>query len=137
MQGASKGSSAFITRKLGAVGFQLYASPEYLARRGAPRSVAELAEHDVVAIGASKSMLPGTPRIVTAAQHFARAVLRGGAGIGLLPTYLATEDVKEGRLVRALPSFQAHTGTIHLVLPSKKHLSSKVTAFRDLLVEMF
>ncbi|MFT3772601.1 MAG: LysR family transcriptional regulator [Minicystis sp.] len=128
---------ALVARKLGAVTFQLYASPEYVARRGAPRTLDELAGHDVVAIGGAEAALSRDPRVVGDDKLFVRAVLRAGGGVGLLPTYLADEDVLTGRLVRVVPSFERSGGTVHLVMPSKKHVPSRVAAFRDLLLEVF
>jgi DNA-binding transcriptional LysR family regulator len=118
------------------VTLQLFAAPSYLARRSTPRALADLAHHDVIALAAGKTAHPGHVRIVADDKFFARAVLRAGAGIALLPTYLVADDVADGHLVRVVPSFQLSTGTVHLVLPSKKHEPARVAAFRDLLVEM-
>lgn len=135
-RGPQKGRS-LVTRKVSAVTFRLYASPEYVARRGAPRTFAELAGHDIVSIGGAKEALSREPRVVGDDKTFVRAVLRGGGGVGLLPTYLADEDLAAGRLVRVVPSFERAGGSLYLVMPSKKHVPSRVSAFRDLLLEMF
>lgn len=37
-----------MARKVGTLGFALFASPAYLTRRGAPRRLAELARHELV-----------------------------------------------------------------------------------------
>jgi len=128
--------AGFVTRRLGKVAFALFASPVYLARRGTPRALAELASHDVVAIGGASGALPGKPRVVCDDKAYARALLRAGGGIGLLPTYLAADDVADGRLVRVLPSHEVESGAVYLVLPSNRHVPSRVTAFRDLLEEL-
>jgi DNA-binding transcriptional LysR family regulator len=133
----------YVTRKLGTVALQLFAAPDYLTRRGTPRTIADLHEHDIVTIGAAPiklpggKTLPGKTRIGSDDKAFARAVLRAGAGIGALPTYLVMDDVTNGHLVRVLPSLEVATGSLHIVMPSKKHVPNRVTAFRDLLVEMF
>jgi len=135
--------ATYVTRKLGKVVLQLFAAPDYLTRRGTPRTLGDLAEHDLVTIGDAKVLLPGgkalpgTRRITSDDKAFARAVLRAGAGIGLLPTYLATDDLTQGHLVRVLPSLEVATGSLHVLMPSKKHVPARVTAFRDLLVDMF
>jgi len=128
--------AGFVAKRLGSLVFGWFASPAYLARRGTPRALADLAAHDVVAIGASAAGLPGTPRVLCDDKGFARALLRAGGGVGLLPTYLAAEDVTDGRLVRVLPSHEVKSGAVYLVVPSKRHLPSRVTAFRDLVVEL-
>lgn len=81
--------------------------------------------------------MAGKPRIVTDDKLFARAVVRAGGGIGLLPAYLTSEHLADGSLVRVVPDFAEATGTVYLVMPSNKHMSSKVAAFRDLLLELF
>lgn len=129
--------AALVTRKLGVVAFALCAAPEYLSYRGVPKCVADLREHDLVMLGAAKGELPGKSRVVTDDKLFARAVVRAGGGIGLLPTYLLREDLAGGSLVCVVPDYVVATGTVYLVMPSNKHLSSKVAAFRDLLFEHF
>ena len=125
-------SSSLVARRLGAVRFQHYASPGYLARRGTPKSEAELTGHNLVA-------LPGTGDDATITcddKIFARAVIRAGGGIGLLPTYLADEDVATGRLVRVLPSHTVKSGAVFLVQPSQKLVPRRVSLFRDVLLEL-
>jgi DNA-binding transcriptional LysR family regulator len=133
--GPLRGKS-LVARRVGAVAFGYYASPEYVARRGAPRTLADLDGHDVVALSAEKAPALQRARVVSDDKGFVRALLRAGGGIGLLPTYLADEDVVAGRLVRVVPSFEGSSGSIHLVMPSRKHVPSRVTAFRDLVIEV-
>jgi len=66
----------------------------------------------------------------------ARALIRAGGGTGMLFSFLADGDVTEGRLVRVLPNWLAHAGTVFLVHPSRRHVPHKVTAFRDLVLEI-
>jgi len=61
--------SALIARKVGDIMIQLYAAPAYLARRGTPRSPAELRDHDWIGFrGAAPlqlsavSQMPAEPR---------------------------------------------------------------------------
>lgn len=136
---------ALVSRKLGSVTIQLFASPAYLARVGTPRTVEELVGHQRVAfrgvplqplaVAKPKLQLHG-PRVTCDDMFFAREVCRWGAGIAALPGFLAEEDVQSGVLVRVLPKWQARAGALHLVQPSRKHVPSRVTAFRDLLLEL-
>lgn len=134
-QGPLRGAS-LITTRLGPVRFHLYAAPSYLARRGVPRSEAELAEHDVVALPRGGAPGGAKPRILCDDKLFAREVLREGGGIGVLPPYLANADVAAGTLVRILPRFEVETGAVHLVQPSRKLVPQRITAFRELLLEI-
>lgn len=138
--------SSLIARKVGVVTFQVYASPTYLARRGTPRSPADLREHDWVtfrgaaalqlSMAKSKSVVAARTRVTCDDMFFAREVLRTGGGIGALPSFIADGDLAGGLLTRVLPRWSAPTGTVHLVHPSRRHVPPKVTAFRDLLFEM-
>jgi DNA-binding transcriptional LysR family regulator len=133
--GALRGGS-MVTRKLGPVSFRLYAAPAYLSRRGTPRSVEDLRQHDGVLLRGSERELPLIPRSVCDDKMFARAVLHAGAGIGILPAYLADESVETGALVRVLPRWESTGGVVYLVQPSRQHVPLRVTAFREILLRM-
>ena len=75
------------------------------------------------------------PRILCDDFLFARDAIRAGAGLGLLPTLVASTDVAAGRLVRILPRFERMAGSLYFVTPAAKHVAPKVTAFRDLVLE--
>lgn len=129
--------SSMVARKIGAVALQLYASPAYLGRRGTPRSLAELQGHESVALGGARDSPLDRPRIVCDDKFFAREVLRGGGGIGLLPSYLVDADLASGALVRVLPRWELRRGAVYLVQPGRKHVPARVSAFSALLVELF
>ena len=50
--------STLIARKLGAVQMRMCASSEYVAKRGAPATIAELADHDALVFAPSGRVLP-------------------------------------------------------------------------------
>ncbi|MFZ5896123.1 MAG: LysR family transcriptional regulator [Myxococcota bacterium] len=137
--------SNLIARKLGTLSIGLYAAPSYLARRGAPRTPAELEDHDWVGfhgapsgkllMGNSPSSMKRQARIVCDDMFFMREALKNGCGVGAMPSFLADPEVAAGTLQRVLPRWLANTGTIYLVYPASKHVPLRVTAFRDLLVE--
>jgi DNA-binding transcriptional LysR family regulator len=129
-------TSSFVARRAAPIVFQLFASPIYLARRGTPRNEDELGEHDWIAFRGSKEKLPVAPRIVCDDFLFAREAVRSGAGIALLPAFVAEADVLAGTLVRIVPGLERTGGNLYYVIPSARHVPPKVTAFRDLLLEM-
>jgi DNA-binding transcriptional LysR family regulator len=57
-----------------------------------------------------------------------------GMGFALLPEWLVRQDIANGRLVRALPDYEASV-QLFAVYPSRKHLSAKVRAFIDFMVQ--
>jgi len=138
--------STLIVRRAAPIVLQLFASPLYLARRGTPRSEADLAGHEWVVFrsGPQRLRLPGgrreavepRGRIVSDDLLFVRDAVRAGAGIGLLPTLTVGDDVVAGRLIRILPRFERPAGHLHIVTPAAKHVPQKVSAFRDLVLEI-
>lgn len=137
--------SSLVARKLGVIQLQLYAAPSYLARYGTPKTPAEISEHPWIGfegvapkiIGAVKGLreLQGSRRVGCNDMFVMRALLRSGAGIGMLPSFLANDDVAAGALVRVLPRWLEQTGHAYLVQPGRKHAPRKVSAFAELLIE--
>ena len=58
-------------------------------------------------------------------------------GILLQPSFMVSEDIREGRLVELLPAYRSIELGIYAVYPTRKHLASKVRAFINFLVEQF
>ena len=139
-------NSSLVGRKLGKVLLQLFGSPAYLARCPAPRTPAEVSEHEWVTYGTLPLTLEtsrGARRAVTALPRvrgndmfFQRELLRNGCGLGVLPTFMAAEDVASGALVRVLPDWVVFSSNVLLVHPPHKQLPRKVRAFQALLLEL-
>jgi len=139
--------SALVAQRIGTLETNLVASPKYLAPRAPPRSPRDLAEHDWVTYTGGESIVLEAPkargerrfdargRIKCDDMFFARAALRAGAGIGILPSFLAHEDIASGALVQVLPRWSVVSGLIWLVHPAGRAPPPKVTAFRELMVE--
>lgn len=139
--------SSLSSRKLARVDYNLFASPSYLARRGTPRVLGDLAHHEIV----DKGGLPGSrrwdvegrdgrsrtnvsPRLIVNDPATVRLAILAGAGIGWLPTFLADEDIRAGRLALVLPGYRRDAMDIHVLYPSRKSLSPKVRVFVDYLI---
>lgn len=132
--------SSLIARRVSTVEMQIYAAPNYLARAGAPKSLAEAAEHEWVqfrgfSLPAAMTGAKLGPHITADDLLFIHNALRLGAGLGVLPTFLAADDVAAGRLQRVLPRLSLGMGSVYFVHPSAQHVPRKVSAFRDYLVE--
>lgn len=137
--------SSLTTRRVGAVAMQVFAAPSYLARRGTPRSPSDLASHEWVVLGRSgaielkdadePAVIVPRGRVVCDDMSFVHAATREGAGLGVLPTFLAEADVAAGALVRVLPRWTTRTGDLWIVSPASRHAPRKVTAFRDFVIE--
>jgi DNA-binding transcriptional LysR family regulator len=134
--GTKLDDSSLVARRLSSIDFQVFASPTYLARAGTPRTLEDALEHDWVVFRGFK--LPGAlatskrkPRVVGDDMLFMHRTVRAGAGLGLMPTFLAQTDVAEGTLVRVLPKVESKMGALYLLHPPAQHVPRKVTAFRD------
>jgi DNA-binding transcriptional LysR family regulator len=100
-----------VARRIGAIELGLYATPDYLARRGTPARMADLRAHAVIGydlptpfVREASKALPGLARddlAVRTDSHPAQlALIRAGAGIGVCQVPLAA---RAPALVRVLP----------------------------------
>jgi DNA-binding transcriptional LysR family regulator len=136
--------SSLMARSIGRIQPQLVASPRYLARKGTPRSPAELGEHEWITYAGAESFVleaPGSVQRFAARGHircndmsFAHAAVRAGGGIALLPSFLAQKSIAAGELLAVMPRWQIQSGTIWLVHPAARNLPPKLVAFRDFIV---
>lgn len=144
------GDTSMIGRRIGGVLPVVCASPEYLARKGTPRTPEDLAEHDCLHYTLSATgddwifyNAAGDERRVKIKWRLSANngdVLRNaavaGLGIWRTPDFLAELDVAAGRLVPLdLGGFNLSGHSIYVIYPPGRHLSPKVRAFVDFLVE--
>lgn len=96
---------------------RLYAAPDYLLRSGAPHTLEELARHPVIyyvesslqvdELDRAMQLLPTSPPSIRSTSVFAHIeATAAGAGIGVLPDFLADGDA---RLTPVLRDAYAHT----------------------------
>lgn len=102
-------------RRLGAVGYGLYAAPAYLAERGQPRAADGFAGHDLIDWPADYTVIPQVPwlrglaRAATVVMRSNSASARAaaavaGSGIALLPRLIADDDAGLVRLEDVAPA---------------------------------
>lgn len=101
--------ASMVARKLGALGSALYGSPAYLARRGTPSEIDELAAHAFVAYHDAITYCPSLARLSALDPPVAfRAsdtvvlldAVRAGLGLAVVPCRLADPD---DSVTRVLP----------------------------------
>ena len=133
-----------IARQVGTSRSTLVASPAYLAARGAPLSLADLAAHDCITFpkqsGTAAWLLNGPEGNVevkvagrfsaNTAQGLLQAAL-ANLGIALLPTLMVAPHLHTGRLQEVLPGYGLNGLGIHFVYLSRKQLPRAVSAFID------
>jgi DNA-binding transcriptional LysR family regulator len=145
------GSDNVVARTLGETRLVPCASPAYLQAHGAPQVPEDLARHNCFtyeyvrprnlwrfldASGAERTVRVSGSLHSNNGDLLAEAAAQG-AGIVFEPAFIVGPDVRAGRLVPLLQEFVAPPIPIYAVYPSRKHLSAKVRAFVDFLLERF
>ena len=144
------GDSSLAARKLGELGYGLFAAPAYLRRRGPVRAPADLAGHDLLQFsggrhrqgwrirkGREQRQVAGTARLRANNSFVVRDAAIRGHGVAQLPLALAQDALATGSLRRVLPDWQPQSVPVHAVFPGTRYLTPKVRAFIDLAVEAF
>ena len=140
-----------VARKLASNRAVLCASPSYLKRRGTPRRLEDLSDHDAVVFPALAPNGRWTLRcngrkyaarvagvLETDEMEAVGAAVAAGLGIGVLPLYMAGEALRRGRLVPVLREFQVvPESAVYLVYLPNSTLPSRVRALIDFLVARF
>jgi len=124
--------SSLVARKLGQTRMLLCASPAYLARKGTPRSPADLLEHDWLAAdmlsggltffddkGQGHKVKP-KPRVVCNNVLPLRQFTLAGQGVSLQPEGEIAEDLAQGRLLELLPGYRVPPMEIHAITPQRE-----------------
>jgi DNA-binding transcriptional LysR family regulator len=131
---------SLVTRTFGEIQRGLFASLEYLARRGTPRTPEALRDHDCIVLKLFPSSLrwpfydDGQVRVIDIRSRVAIA----GCGITRLADLIASQAVREGRLKPVLvESHVAESVPLSAIYPQGRHRMPKVRVFLDFLVEHF
>lgn len=134
--------SALRAKRLGTIGLALFASPQYVARFGAPRALSDCARHRLI-VFSSLTRLPkelrasAATRVSTDDLLVAHSMARAGVGLTVLPAHLTRDDVLAGRLVRVAPRWKQTFGNLYLVHPPIHPVPRAVAALRDHLTDAF
>ncbi|MDX8438609.1 LysR family transcriptional regulator [Mesorhizobium australafricanum] len=144
-------SSSLIARRLAPFSVRLCASPELIAKHGAPTRPQDLANMPCIVDTNGRSLAnwrfkgEGEESMSVAVSGpievnspiVARAAALSGLGFAMLPDFIAAPDVASGKLVSALDDrILAGTG-IFAVYPHRRYLPAKVRVFVDFLVHWF
>lgn len=131
-----------VARRIGSGRACMVASPSYLAARGVPTSLDDLAAHDCLATppvaGRTLWRLDGpegstdvqvTGRFYANAAHVLLKASVAGLGIALLPEVMTTPQVRDGHLVQVLPEHCVKGLDLYLVYLSRRQLPRAVSVF--------
>lgn len=142
--------SGFKVRRLGPNAMFLAASPAYLKRRPAPRTLRELAEHDCLTISNRQGRntwrlqgprgsqeVPINSRFAVNDMRVLTHACMAGLGIALLPQLMIEPFIAVEQLVRVLPSYRRASTELglQLVYTSRPPVPPAVAVFGDFLWE--
>jgi len=143
--------SGLIARPIAPIRLFAYASPAYLAERGIPRRPEDLADHLCLVYSNAPEQDVWTYRGADGRQgrvrvpvglranngDFLRHAAVAGHGIVVSPSFICRGAVDSGELVTVLDDIEWERYEAYAVYPHTRHLSQRVRAFVDFLVERF
>ena len=146
-------ATTLIVRKLAENPWVICASPDYLARHGAPELPEHLLHHNCLtrkpqAGGGYEWQFRGpdglhtftvSGNLLTNNPEALRAAALGGLGLTRLSSWTIGKDLQSGALRRVLTGYEVTPmggeGPIYAVYPHSRHLSAKVRVFVDYLAQ--
>ncbi len=142
--------SSLIARKIAAMSVVAAASPDYLKEHGEPQTPDELKAHKELRYGyrpkatwpyktpdGVEGEIEMTPRLQATNGEFLRDAAIAGEGILIEPRFIIYENLRDGSLVEILPSYQWPELSAYAVYPPTRHLSVRVQAFVNFLIERY
>lgn len=143
--------SSLVVRRLGPCQMLTCATPAYLERFGVPNHPNDLSDHSCFPL--STVTTPGIwdyqgpdgeaiqvrvdGRLRTNSMDLLCSVAERGLGIVFGPSFVLGPLVHAGRLRTILRNYPSRSLDLSAVLPSNRHLSTKVRVFVDFLVQRF
>ncbi|MEQ8966195.1 MAG: LysR family transcriptional regulator [Azospirillaceae bacterium] len=136
-----------VQRHLMTVRFHIYGSVDYLKRRGIPRTIGDLADHDLIVYGTETKppienvnwLLnvgdppPGerTSILQVNNQYAIYRAVRSGLGLAALPDFMVDENLN---VVKVLPEVIGPTVESYFAYAEELRHSKRISVFRDFLV---
>ena len=138
--------SSFVARKLESARRLFIAAPSYLARRGAPTSLSDLARHDLIGgpgdasdetwvarrNGRSERQTV-SPRVHSRSATGVVACTVAGLGVASGSTWMCAEALASGAVVEILRDYALDPVQAYLVFPAGRKPSQRARAFSDYL----
>ena len=142
--------SNLVARKFTSSKHVVVASPGYIKRKGCPKTVEELPQHDCIAYSllpvptqwdfykdGVRSSVNVEPRALCNSADIEVAMVKQGIGITRLPLFTCEQEVEKGDLNIILDDYDQRQLDVFAVYPHRQYLTAKVRAFVDFLVDEF
>jgi len=140
--------SSLLALRVGEVRQTVCASRDYVARRPEPKEPSDLSTHECISfsqvtpsdrwtfagLGGKPTHVKVRPRMTANSADAAIGSALDGRGVTCVLSYQIENELRDGRLVRLLASFEPEPLPIHVVYPAAGAGSAKVRAFVDLAV---
>lgn len=132
--------SRLMARRLASRSLILCASPDYLARRGAPRDLSEITSHDTLTGSSGQWRFTAGGREISLSPHSrwrcnsGMAVLDAamqGLGLCQLPDFYVKDALASGQLVSVLDAHRPPDEGVWAVHPHPRHVPPRVRAMID------
>jgi DNA-binding transcriptional LysR family regulator len=136
--------SGLITAQLGSLRRLVCASPKYLAKRGMPERVEDLAAHDCVSfelfavgdtwrfqVAGAETVVRIHPRLTVSTAEAAIDAAVAGLGVTCVLSYQVEAALRAGDLRLILESFEPAPLPVSLLYPSQGRLALKLRALLD------
>lgn len=139
--------SSLFSRPLGIVDCAMVASPSYLAKRGEPSSIADLARHSHIGyqldgrpypirFADGQSFQPD-PVMAADSGEALRIAATNGLGIALLVMPSIRKDLASGTLVRVLPDLELRSVPANFIHAFERSVPRRATYFMDFVAGTF
>jgi DNA-binding transcriptional LysR family regulator len=142
-------SPSLIARRIAPIELIVCAAPSYLAERGTPLFLKDLAEHEILSYSylssgdnwvfldrnGAETVVRVYPSVHATNGDLLRELALAGGGVIIQPAFIVSRDIARGALVPLLEDWRTGDFSLYALYLSRKFLSAKVRAFIDYLVE--
>ena len=139
--------SSFVARKLESARRLFIAGPSYLARRGAPKRLVDLEEHDLIGGGPAApgerswaarrnsrtEIVAVEPRVRARSATGVVACASLGLGVAVASIWMCAEELASGALTEVLTDYALNPMAAFVVFPAGRRPSRKARVFADYL----
>jgi len=140
--------SNLIAKKLCDTPVVVFASPEYLAKYGTPKTPMDLSAHQWISLSILSSPIVGSFQHKKTSQQVEHQInsklkinsvdavieaSKQGLGISALVETIVHEEIRTGKLIPILAGYELAPRGIYALYPHREHLPPKVRIFMDFL----
>ncbi|MFZ4405256.1 MAG: LysR family transcriptional regulator [Pseudobdellovibrionaceae bacterium] len=132
------------SRKLGSFSYGVFAAPKLIKEMGLAKKPSDLKNWPKLSFnrvrhsqqwrliyGTSIETIKVEPRVLSNNYWVLRNAAISGLGAAFMPSFLASDAIKNKNLQQILPNWRSEEIPVHAIYPSQKFLSTKVRTFID------